>query len=373
MPVGGRALADSIASRVVVITGGSSGIGLSAARSFAREGWRVGLVARGPEALRAAAALLADAGGVVATAIADVTDGEALRQAAATLAAELGPVDVWVNNAGVSVFSRFAEMSDAEFRRVTDVVYLGTVNGSRAALEQMRARDAGTIVNVCSAIGLRGIAMQTAYSGAKWAMRGFSEALRSELMHARSRIWLSVVYPPSVNTPFYSHAVSRLDGLPRPPPPIYQPEVVADAILFAATHRRRDVLVGGQTVQTALLNALAPGLADRLVGLAAPFAQTSRNQGVAAARDETLFTPSTRAPGSHGPFDRESLSWSAQLWATTHRGTVAAGALGAGLTFGAALLGLTLAGGAGALGLLRSRPGLCPGPAGASRPRPAKR
>ncbi len=354
-------MADSISSRVVVITGGSSGIGLSAAQLFARKGWQVGLIARGPKALQAAATQLTEAGGVVATAIADVADLAALRQAASSLAAELGPIDVWVNNAGVSVFSPFVDMSDDEFRRVTDVVYGGAVNGSRVALEHMRPRDAGTIVNVCSAIGLRGIAMQTAYSGAKYAMRGFSEALRAELVHARSRVWLGVVYPPSVNTPFYSHAVSRLDGLPRPPPPIYQPELVADAILFAATHRRRDVLVGGQTVQTGLLNALAPGLADRLVGLAAPFAQTSRrtlrNEGMAAARDENLFTPSTRAPGSHGPFDAESLSSSAQLWATKHRGRVAAGVaagaagaalLGIGLTAGAVLLGLTAAGGVGA-------------------------
>ena len=333
-------MADINSPGVVVITGGSSGIGLSSAQLFAAKGWRVALIARGAEALESAKALLVADGARVVTAVADVTDSEALRRAATEIVAALGPIDVWINNAGVSVFSRFADMSEDEFQRVTDVTYGGTVNGTRVALEHMRPRDAGTIVNVCSAIGLRGVPLQSAYSGAKWAMRGFVEALRAELMHERSRIWLTIVYPPSVNTPFYSHATAHLDGrLPRPPPPVYQPEIVADAIHFAATSRRRNVLVGGQTVQTGLLNAFAPALADRLLATFGPFSQKSSNQGVAAASDENLFTPTRRPSATHGAFDREALSTSAQLWATKNRATATAG-----LTFGMAMAGLMLFG-----------------------------
>ena len=326
---------------VVAITGGSSGIGLATAELFARRGWHVGLIARGAGPLEAARIAVLAAGGnnggrVVAHA-ADVTDSDALRQAATAIAAGLGPIDVWINNAGVSVFAPFADVSEREFERVTDVVYMGTVRGTRVALEHMRPRDAGVIVNICSAIGLRGVPLQSAYSGAKYALRGFAEAIRAELAHEGSRVRVTTVYPPSVNTPFYSHATGRLDGLPRPPPPIYQPELVADAIFFAATNRRRDVLVGGQTVQTGLLNALAPGLADLLSAKIAPRAQTSHNQGIADARDENLFTPSTRSSGTHGAFDRESLPFSAQAWGTMHRGTV-----GAMATFGLATLGLML-------------------------------
>ena len=320
---------------VVAITGGSSGIGRAAAQLFARCGWRVGLIARGAPALEAARTELAGHGARVSTHQADVADCEALRAAADEVATEHGPITAWVNCAGVSVFAPFPAVGDAEFRRVTEVTYLGTVNGTRVALEHMRPRDRGTIVQVCSAIGLRGVPLQSAYSGAKYAVRGFSEAVRAELIHENSRVHLCVVFPPSVNTPFYSHATARIDGLPRPPPPIYQPEIVADAIHFAATHRRRDVLVGAQTVQTALLNAWAPSLADLLLGKLAPRLQTSHNPAVAAARDENLFEPSRLPAPTHGAFDAESLSTSLQFWATKNRGTV-----GAGVALGLAALAM---------------------------------
>ena len=328
---------DSSPSRLAVITGGSSGIGRSAARVFVQRGWRVALIARGATALEDARADLAGRGGVVSVFQADVADNAALRAAAAQVVAAMGPFDVWVNNAGVSVFGKFADITEEEFRRVNDVTYMGCVNGTRVALEHMRPRDAGTIVNVCSAIGLRGVPLQSAYSGAKWAVRGFAEAVRAELIHERSRIHIGMVYPPSVNTPFYSHAVAHMDGLPRPPPPLYQPEIVADAVYLAATTRRRDVLVGGQTVQVALLAGLAPRLADILVGKFAPMAQKSGNQGVSEMRDLALFTPSTRAAPEHGPFDAESLSTSAQFWASKNREK-----LGVGLAFGALLVGMAL-------------------------------
>lgn len=324
---------------VVVITGGSSGIGLSTAELFARKGWRIGLIARGKPALDAAEASLAAGGATVVTCIADVTDSDALRRAAATLEAALGPIKVWINNAGVGVFGTFLDSSEAEFRRVTEVVYLGTVNGTRIALEHMRPRNAGTIVNVCSALGLRAAPLLSSYAGAKYAMRGFTEAVRSELLGERSRVHLTIVYPPSVNTPFYSHATAHMDGLPRPPPPVYQPEIVADAIHFAATNRRRDLQIGGQTVQIALLNQLAPALADRLLATFGPRTLKSSNQDIADAHDENLFSASTRVSSTHGPFDKESVSTSAQLWANKNRPGV-----GAALTFGIALCGLMLAG-----------------------------
>ncbi len=328
---------SSSSARLAVITGGSSGIGRSAARLFVERGWRVALIARGQVPLDDVKAELTERGGTVETFTADVADNAALHAAAAALVASMGPFDVWVNNAGVSVFAKFSDMTDEEFRRVTDVTYMGCVNGTRIALEHMRPRDAGTIVNVCSAIGFRGVPVQSAYSGAKFAMRGFAEAVRAELIHERSRIHIGMVYPPAVNTPFYAHAVSRTAGLPRPPPPIYQPEMMGDAIYLAATTRRRDILVGGQSVQIALLNGLAPRLADFLIGTFAPKLQETSNEGVAETRDINLFTPSTRPAAEHGAFDSESLSTSAQYWASKHRGSV-----GAGLALGALLVGLAV-------------------------------
>ena len=330
-------MSNPSSARLAVITGGSSGIGRSAARIFVERGWRVAIVARGQAALDDVKADLTRRGGTVETFTADVADNAALAAAAAAIVASMGPFDVWVNNAGVSVFAKFADMTDEEFRRVTDVTYMGCVNGTRVALEHMRPRDAGTIVNVCSAIGFRGVPVQSAYSGAKWAMRGFAEAVRAELINERSRVHIGMVYPPAVNTPFYAHAVSHTAGLPRPPPPIYQPEIIGDAVYLAATTRRRDIVVGGQSVQIALLNGLAPRLADFVIGMAAPKLQESSNEGVAKTRDINLFSPSTRPAAEHGPFDSESLSTSAQFWASKHRGGV-----GAGLALGALLVGLAV-------------------------------
>ncbi len=337
-------MAQTTRPGVVAITGGSSGIGRAAASLFARRGWRVAIIARGApglEAARTAIAADSSAGRVIAVA-ADVSDAAALRDAAVAVVAQLGPIDVWVNNAAVGVFAPFTAMSDAEFRRVTDVDYLGTVNGTRVALQHMRPRGRGVVINVGSALAYRGVPLQSAYCAAKFAIRGFTEAVRAELIGENSGVRLTMVHPPSVNTPFYSHATSHAAGLPRPPPPIYQPEIIADAIHFAATHRRRDVLVGGQTVQTALLSSLAPGLMDFLAGKIAPLAQTSHNPAIAAAHDPNLFTPTTRVSPVHGAFDAESLSTSAQFWATKRRN-----AIGPGIGVMALLF---------ALGRLRGRP-----------------
>jgi short-subunit dehydrogenase len=324
------------AGQVVVITGGSSGIGRSTALLFARRGWRVGLIARGRVGLEEVRAQIAGLGATVAIAEADVSDAAALAEAGAALSDALGPPDVWINNAGVGVFARFTEMPVEEFDRVTAVNYLGVVNGTRVALSFMRPRNKGRIVNVSSAIGLRGVSLQSAYAGAKWAMRGFAEAVRAELTHERSRVSVVTVYPPSVNTPFYNHAITRIDGLPRPPPPIYQPEPVAQGIFFAATSRRRDVLIGEQTVAVALANRVAPALADRLVGLLSARSQTSSNSGL-KQRDENVFEPSRTVGAEHGVFNVESLPASLQVRAMLHPGRVAAGLGLAALAISAAL------------------------------------
>lgn len=316
-------------SRTVAITGASSGIGRATAREFARHGWRVGLIARSGEGLELAANDVNAAGGSACVAVADVTDPEALERAASRIEGELGPIDVWINDAGLSVVAPFTEITEPEFRRVTDVTYMGTVNGIRTALRRMISRDRGTIVNVVSAVGYRGIPLMSAYSGAKYAVRGLTEAVRSELLHDRSRVHLTMVHPPSVNTPFFSHAkVNWTDKAARPPPPVYQPEVVADAIHFAATHRRREVKVGGQTVQMAWLNKVAPAATDWLLGKLGYAAQQTKDPEALRRRDPNLFKAREHVHDVRGPFP--AFERSLQLWASKNRALLGVG-LGAGL------------------------------------------
>ncbi len=322
-------------ARVVAITGASSGIGRATALHFARRGWRVGLIARGEENLHATRREVAETGAAVSVAIADVADSGQVEAAAEHVEAELGPIDVWVNNAGVSTYGKFMDLPEEEFRRVTDVNYLGVVNGTRTALRRMLPRDKGVVVQVLSAIAYRGVPLQSAYSGSKYALRGFTEAVRSELASDNSRVRLTTVFPPSVNTPFYDHAASHMPKPVRPVPPVYQPELVAEAIHLAATSRRRDVNVGGQTVAIALGNALAPGLVDLLAGLTGPASQQSDRDG--AGRDPNLFAAGKLPSPARGAFNGESLSTSAQMWAEKNRGVVG---LGLGLIALAALSAL---------------------------------
>ena len=321
-------------ARVVAITGASSGIGRAAAQHFARQGWRVGLIARSEENLDAARKDVVEAGGTASVAVADVADSGQVEAAAEHIEAELGPIDVWVNNAGVSVYGKFMDIPEEEFRRVTDVNYMGTVNGTRTALKRMLPRNKGTVVQVLSTISYRGVPLQSPYSGSKYALRGFTEAIRSELVNDRSQVHVTMVHPPAVNTPFYNHATSHMPKPVRPPPPVYQPEIIADAIYLAATSRRREVKVGGQTVAIALGNTLAPGLLDFLGGLIGPASQQSDKNGTVAVRDPNLFAPGKLPSPTHGAFDSESLSTSAQMWAEKNRGAVG---LGLGLIALAAL------------------------------------
>jgi len=327
--------APAASSGVVVITGASSGIGRAAAALFGKHGWRVGLIARSAENLDATRKDVVTNGGAASVAIADVADSTALEAAAAHIENELGPIDVWINNAGVSVYGKFMDITEDEFRRLTDTNYYGTVNGTRVALRRMLPRNKGTVVQILSAISYRAVPLQAPYSGSKYALRGFTEAVRAELANDNSMVHLTMVHPPAVNTPFYSHAVSHMPKPVRPPPPIYQPELVADAIYLAATTRRREVKVTGSTLGFAVANKLTPSLLDFLAGKFGVAAQQSDQGGAVEVKDPNLNGPGKRPSSTHGPFDSESLSTSAQMWANKNRGTV-------GLALGLGLIGLAV-------------------------------
>ena len=324
------------AARVVAITGASSGIGRAAAQAFARKGWRVGLIARSADTLAAVRRDVETLGSAACVAAADVADSAALEAAAARIEQELGPIDAWINNAGTSVYGRFLDVTEEEFRRVTETNYFGAVNGTRVAMRRMVPRDRGTIVQILSAISYRGVPLQSAYSGTKYGVRGFTEAVRCELIHDGSAVHLTMVHPPAVNTPFYNHAESHMPKPVRPPPPVYQPEIVADAIYFAATNRRREVKVSATTVGISAVNAVAPALFDYAIGKFGLRAQQSNKDGAVAKRDSNLFKAAGEPGPTHGPYDSESLSFSPQMWLTEHRG---AALLGLGLIALAAFTG----------------------------------
>src|SRR5215831_642450 len=251
-------------NQTVVVTGASAGIGRATARLFGERGDRVGLIARGQAGLDAAAREVEEAGGKALAVSADVADYEQVAAAARQIEQRLGPIDIWVNVAFTSVFAPFAEITAEEFRRVTEVSYLGFVHGTMAALSRMRPRNQGTIVQVGSALGDRSTPLQSAYCGAKHAINGFTSSLRCELLHERSGVHVTVVQMPAVNTPQFSWVRSRLPNHPQPVPPIYQPEVAARAVVFAADHpRRKQYWVGASTAATILANRVAPAFLDR--------------------------------------------------------------------------------------------------------------
>jgi NAD(P)-dependent dehydrogenase (short-subunit alcohol dehydrogenase family) len=308
----------------VVVTGASGGIGRATARAFAARGAHVGLVARGDEGLSGAARDVEAAGGKACVSPIDVADPDQCEAAADEIERALGPIDVWVNVAFTSVFSPFSDISPAEFRRVTEVSYLGYVYGTMAALRRMRPRDAGTVVQVGSALAYRGIPLQTAYCGAKHAIQGFHEALRCELLHDKSNVHVTMVQMPAVNTPQFSWVLSRLPRQAQPVPPIYQPEVAARAVLYAADHpRRREYWVGGSTVGTLAANAVAPGLLDRYLahtGFDAQQTSDPRPTDQPANLWEPADGSQGRDYGAHGLFDARSNDRSIQLWASHHHG-----------------------------------------------------
>jgi NAD(P)-dependent dehydrogenase (short-subunit alcohol dehydrogenase family) len=317
-----------MASRgLAIVTGAAAGVGRATARELARRGWDVGLLARGEERLKAAAREVEEAGRASIVLPADVADTAAVEEAAAAAEDELGPIELWVNNAMTSVFGPFTEIDPDDFRRVTEVTYLGYVNGTRAALGRMRPRDRGVIVQVGSALAFRGIPLQSAYCGAKHAVQGFTDSIRTELVHERSAIRVTEVHLPALNTPQFDWVRSLLPRRAQPVPPIYQPEVAARAIAWAAEHPRRQVLVGGSTWATIVANRMVPGLLDRYLGRTG-FDSQQTEEPEDPDRPENLYGP---VPGPHaarGRFDDRATDRSVQLWATTHRGSVALGAAG---------------------------------------------
>jgi len=317
---------------VVVITGASAGVGRATAQAFARRGARIGLIARGIERLESARRDVEALGGTALVLPADVADAEAIEQAAERVERELGPIDVWVNNAMASVFSPIKELTAEEVRRVTSVTYLGYVHGTLAALRRMLPRDHGTIVQVGSALAYRSIPLQAAYCAAKHAANGFTESLRCELIHDGSRVRVTEVQMPALNTPQFGWVKSRLPRKAQPVPPIFQPEVAAEAIYWAAHHRRRELLVGWSTVQAVWGNKFAPGLIDWY--LARTGYEGQQHDGPEDPnRPDNLWAPAPGNQGAHGDFDNRASDRCFQLWATTHRSWLAlagAGMMAAG-------------------------------------------
>jgi NAD(P)-dependent dehydrogenase (short-subunit alcohol dehydrogenase family) len=306
---------------VVVVTGASAGVGRASAVAFARLGYAVGLLARGVDGLEGAKHDVQSAGGRALVVPTDVADPEQVEAAAAAVEREFGRIDVWVNNAMVAVFSPVMQMKDDEFRRVTDVTYLGAVHGTRAALRRMLPRDSGAIVQVGSALAYRAIPLQSAYCAAKHALAGFTESLRTELLHDGSRVHLTIVHMPALNTPQFDWTRSRMPRRAQPVPPIFQPEVAAEAIVWAATHRRRELWVGWPTVEAIVGDKIAPGLVDRYLARVGYDSQQT-DEPVDQDRPDNLWQPLAGDAGAHGRFDERARDRSWQLWATTHRAIV---------------------------------------------------
>jgi short-subunit dehydrogenase len=304
----GRAQADQARARVAVVTGASAGVGHAVALALARRGWSLGLVARDAEALSLAGRDAEAAGApTVRTIAADVADAEAMFAAAEAFATELGAIDLWVNNAMATIFAPVAKITPEEFRRVTEVTYLGTVHGTMAALRQMRPRNQGTILQVGSALAYRAIPLQSAYCGAKFAIRGFTDSLRSELRHDGSRIRLTMVQLPAVNTPQFDWSRSRMPRRAQPVPPIHQPEAVAEAIVRAAETAPRELWVGWPSLRAIVADMLAPGLVDRVLASQAYEGQMAR-EPVDPTRPDNLFAPVRGRHGAHGRFNAVARS-----------------------------------------------------------------
>lgn len=306
----------------VVITGASAGLGRATAREFARRGANVGLLARGVEGLEGAKKEIEDAGGRALVLPTDVADAEAVESAAAAVENELGPIDIWVNNAMASVFSPVKEMKPEEYRRVTDVTYLGVVYGTLSALKRMLKRDRGMIVQVGSALAYRSIPLQSAYCAAKHAIAGFTDSLRCELLHDHSKIRLTMVQMPALNTTQFGWVKSRLPHRAQPVPPIFQPEVGARAIYWAAHHNRREVYVGSPTVAAIAGNKIAPGLLDRYLGRTGYDSQQT-GEPEDPNRPDNLWKPVPGDHGAHGTFGSQAHERSYELWADLHRNWLA--------------------------------------------------
>ena len=320
---------------VVVITGASAGLGRAIVRRFAQDGACIGLVARGKDGLEGAKKDVENFGGKAIIIQGDVADPETTERAAEETEKAFGPIDIWINDAMVSVFSPVKEMKPDEYKRVTEVTYLGFVYGTLAALKRMLPRDRGVIVQVGSALAYRGIPLQSAYCASKHAIQGFMDSLRSELIHDGSNVRASMVQMPAMNTPQFSWVKSRLPNKPQPVPPIYQPEVGAEAVYFVAHNDRREMYVGYPTVEAIVGNKIVPGYADNYLAKGGYKSQQT-HEPVDRNRQNNLYEPVAGDHGAHGGFDDSSIGFSPQLWVNENRGKFALAGLG--VAAGAAIL-----------------------------------
>jgi len=302
---------------VVVVTGASSGVGRAVARAFGQRGAYVGLIARNEAALRAAADEIRAAGGEALVCPTDVADGEAVERAAAAIEAHWGHIDTWVNCAMVTVFAPVMETTAEEFRRVTEVTYLGYVHGTQAALRRMQPRDQGTIVQVGSALAYRSIPLQSAYCAAKAAIRGFTDSLRTELIHEGSNVRLTVVHLPAVNTPQSLRQRNKMPRQQQPVPPMYEPETIAETIVWAAEHAPREMLIGGPTVKAVWAQKFFPSLLDRYLGKTGWDSQFIDEPNRQDGRD-ILFETRPGDPGAHGPYRDREQGLDLQMRLRTH-------------------------------------------------------
>lgn len=319
-------MASQETSPIVVITGATAGVGRAVARAYAAQGASIGLIARGRDALDATAREVEQAGGRALVLPLDVADAEAVDKAAERVEAEFGSIDIWINAAFAGVLSHFIDMSLADYRRVTDVTYHGQVHGTMAALRRMIPRDRGVIVLVGSALAYRGIPLQSAYCGAKHAIQGFQDSLRSELIHAGSRVRVTMVQLPGVNTPQFDWVRTNMPRQPRPASPPYQPEVAAKAILFAAHSARKQVVAGFPALKTILADRVASSLLDHYLAARGVSGQQDK-EPLASGRRDNLYEPVPGDHGAHGRFDAEARPFSLQLWTTMHRRALGLGTL----------------------------------------------
>ncbi len=311
-------------NEVVVITGASAGLGRATAREFGKNGAKVGLIARGIDGLEAAKREIEAAGGSAMVLPLDVADANAMQNAAASVEEKFGPIDIWVNNAMASVFSPVKEMKPEEYKRVTEVTYLGVVYGTLAALKYMLPRDRGTIVQVGSALAYRSIPLQSAYCASKHAIAGFTDSLRCELIHDKSNVRITMVQMPALNTPQFGWVKSRLKHKAQPVPPIFQPEVGARAIYWAAHHTRRELYAGWPTVEAIVGNKLAPGLLDHYLARTG-FKSQQTLEPEDPNRPDNLWKPVGGDHGAHGTFDSRAHIHSWEVKASIARPWISAG------------------------------------------------
>ncbi|HEV7349957.1 SDR family oxidoreductase [Telluribacter sp.] len=319
--------------KVVVVTGASAGLGRAIVREFAKHGAHLGLLARGKDGLEGAKREVEEYGGKAVIVPTDVADPDQVEAAAEQIEKELGPIDFWVNNAMISVFGPFKKIEPNDFKRVTEVTYLGQVYGTQAALKRMLPRDSGSIILVGSALAYRGIPLQSAYCGAKHGIQGFFDSLRSELYHDNSKVHLSMVQLPAMNTTQFSFVKSLLPNKPRPMGTIYQPEVAARAIVHVALNPQRELYVGYPTVQAILGNKFVPGLLDKYLGSIGYEGQQT-DEPKDPNRKNNLYEPLPGDYGAHGDFDAQSWDFSPQVWAATHKAVVWGALASVAFTFG---------------------------------------